>query len=91
MKLIPALTSFMISLKFPSHFFTAECEIGSYEKNGKCIPCPRDNYQNNTGQTVCFACDKGDMTITNGATSKSLCVDRSKLYNYVYHSLLTNF
>ncbi|KAK7111927.1 uncharacterized protein [Littorina saxatilis] len=54
-----------------------ECAAGtSYNRNDpKCEPCPKNFYNNKTGQEYCTPCPAGKATQTVGASMLSLCFD----------------
>ena len=59
------------------NFRSFTCPAGSYCPDGSTqpIPCPRNTYQDATGQTSCKACPVNKYTSAPGAQTSSLCVE----------------
>ena len=94
---LPVLTTpeFLASMKFENEeipiildltilCFLVECPAGSYEKNGRCVLCPRHTFQSDPGKTECVSCGPYNMTEHIGATSSFACIDRGNFLHLFY-------
>ncbi|XP_013405801.1 fibropellin-1 [Lingula anatina] len=60
---------------------SAECRPGYFSYNGRepCTACPRNFYQNSTGQTTCSQCSTDSITTQEASDSKDHCTSQSSL------------
>ena len=57
--------------------FIEECQPGEYSTEGDgygpCNPCPDGSWQNETGKSFCYECERGHFTQRMGAINDSEC------------------
>lgn len=57
------------------YHLTAECSVGTYWEDGRCVLCPVGTYQDFTGQMSCKECRAGLTTFYVAANSSSDCTE----------------
>ena len=73
---------------------TVPCPAGKFSTDGLgplCRVCPKNSYQNQTGETSCKNCEHGTKTLQLAATSAEACggnVTYIRAYLQTYQQLL---